>query len=412
MLNALRYHLALALAISLYACGGGGSTGSSSISSSSSGVTGSSSSSSSSGSSSSNGSSSSSSGSGATNYTLTELAPLSSGGTGTFVSAVNDVGQAVGYTGYGDVDEPQIWDGATTTALQQCGLACVTTAINSSGTIAGYGFGSAGAQAVTWTGISATTLTNPSMGPDQNAEAYAINDAGQVVGYINNEATGNNNATSWIAGAPTALASNGADVTVAQGINNTGQIVGYAGSNSSDTETAVVWHGTVMSELASLGGPQTQATAVNDAGQVVGWSNLPAISSTTNQYISHATSWNGNAVTDLGTLGGSISQALSIDASGQIVGNSTLATDPTSPSGATVTHAVIWNHGVIVDLNTELAAAVSVYVTLANATGINDSGQIVANGTDSRIHNGNAQLTPMAFLLTPVVSSNASAASK
>jgi len=339
---------------------------------------------------------------------LTELAPLSSGNTGTFVSGINGAGQAVGFTGYGGVDEPQMWQGGAITMLQQCGLACVTTAINSGGTIAGYGYGSGSAQAVSWTGSTATTLSNPTIGPDQNAEAYAINEAGQIVGYINDAASGNNYATSWIAGVPTTLPSQGAAASVAQGINNTGLIAGYTVSSSDGTETAVVWNASGASNLNSLGGPQTQATAVNDAGQVVGWSDLPAISPTTNQYVSHATIWHGTAVTDLGTLGGSISQAFGINASGQVVGSSSLTGDPTSTPGAVITHAVIWYNGGMVDLNTELAPAVSAYVTLGSATGINDSGQIVANGTDSRVQNANGQLTPAAFLLTPVAKSSAS----
>jgi probable HAF family extracellular repeat protein len=84
---------------------------------------------------------------------------------------------------------------------------------------------------------------------------------------------------------------------------------------------------------------------------------------------------------DLGTLGGSLSEAHSINCAGQVVGWSRI-------SGDLVNHAFVYSDGVMYDLN----ALVSLGAELNSAEGINDSGQIIANGS-----NGHA------YLLTPVV---------
>jgi len=62
--------------------------------------------------------------------------------------------------------------------------------------------------------------------------------------------------------------------------------------------------------------------------------------------------------------------------------------DLTQIVGATDTRAFIYSDGIMTDLNSDLVNSLG--VTLTEARGINDSGQIVANGGG------------MAFLLTPL----------
>jgi len=325
-------------------------------------------------------------------YTMTELLSPESGSTGTAVYGLNNTGQVVGQAYFGDNSSAILWSAGIGTALQEVNLNSVPMAVNAGGVAAGFGFGSSDAQALTWAQGVATTLNNPNTGFDSDAEALAINDSGQAVGYVNNSATQSNYAVTWIAGGAMPLASNGADVSEAEGINNTGLIVGYGLSNSTGLETAIVWGNGAAVNLNSLGGTQTEALAVNDAGEIVGWSDLSPGDTTT-----HAVSWTSGLLTDLGTLGGSVSEALSINASGQIVGYSNVGGDPVDALGNVITHAVIWNAGVLVDLNTEIDPAVALYVTLTSASGINDSGQIAVNGIDTR------EQYPTAYLMTPVV---------
>ena len=91
---------------------------------------------------------------------------------------------------------------------------------------------------------------------------------------------------------------------------------------------------------------------------------------------------------DLGRLGGSQSDGMGINANGQVVG--WYAT----PAGAG--HAFLYTNGHAFDLNKLISATEAKIYTLTDATGINDSGQIVANG----YLNGVANI-PRALLLTP-----------
>ena len=89
------------------------------------------------------------------------------------------------------------------------------------------------------------------------------------------------------------------------------------------------------------------------------------------------------AVTDLGGAG---SSDLGINASGQVIGFANTA--------AGAQHAFFYSNGQMVDLNSKIGSADSLY-TLISADAINNGGQIVANGIV------NATDQDVAFLLTP-----------
>src|SRR5438034_689441 len=182
--------------------------------------------------------------------------------------------------------------------------------------------------------------------------AYAINDAGQVVGI----SEGGSGAFLWQNGVMTDLGNLGvAYYTVAWAINDAGQAVGGS-SPDYGVEHAFLWSGGGMQDLGTLGGSASEARAINDAGQVVGWS-LNASGAT------HAFLWQNGTMTDLGTLpGGYASYAYGINDAGQVVG--------TSEDSSGVTHAFLWSGGTMIDLGTLGGCC-------GEARGINDAHQVV-----------------------------------
>jgi probable HAF family extracellular repeat protein len=153
--------------------------------------------------------------------------------------------------------------------------------------------------------------------------------------------------------------------TDASGINGAGEVVG-SGDNSQSYERACKYQNGVMTDLGTLGGPQASATAINAHGQIVGFAQ-------TGTDADHGFLDTGGKMTDLGLN----IFPNAINDSATIVG--------AGPGGP-----VIDSGGTIRNLNNLAPAG----FTLTTVVGINDNGQIVANGS-----NGSGQTH--AFLLTP-----------
>jgi len=156
----------------------------------------------------------------------------------------------------------------------------------------------------------------------------------------------------------------------ARGVNSSDQVVGYA-YLASGTFHAFLRTGGTMLDLGTLGGDYSYAYAINDAGQIVGAAALPDNTRT------HAFFSNGSGpFQDLGDLGYNVSEALALNSTGTlVVGRATVP----SNTGYTLYHAFAWNGGVMRDLN-GLIPANSDWI-LNEATGVNDAGVIVGNGT-------------------------------
>jgi uncharacterized membrane protein len=169
----------------------------------------------------------------------------------------------------------------------------------------------------------------------------------------------------WNHGQVTILASlPGSQYAVPVGINLAGEVVGIS-YDVNDSPTGLVWRkGVLTTELTGV-----EPSGLNDLGQVVGFAaGSPFI-------------WEGSTVTILPLIGkGAEGSAQAINDWGQIVGSETTA--------AGITEAVIWqaSGASVTNLNTLVAKndPLKPYVTLAGGSFINNLGQIVATGNDSR----------------------------
>lgn len=247
------------------------------------------------------------------------------------------------------------------------------------------------------------------IGSDTQSIAYALNNAGQVVGVSYNYGDLQPHAFMWQGGVLTSLGN-----FSPRDMNNSGAVVGHKTVfNAANlwVDTACRWAGGTLSDLGTLGGYTSDAFAINDSGDVVGQSFLP------DNVTLRACAWIGASTRDLGTLAGttgSKSAAADINAGRQVVGwSDTAAGEPhaclfqldanglvtsrtdlgvlgTSASyayginsagdvvGSSDAKGFIWSAGAMLDLNSLVVGAPGWTVTRAN--GINDAGVIVGEG--------------------------------
>ena len=159
--------------------------------------------------------------------------------------------------------------------------------------------------------------------------------------------------------------------SAATAINDKGQVVGISGQCANavggiSAHHAVLWENGIPTDIGNFGGIAWNTPAsINNRGEVVGFSDFPGDSAAHRNY--HGFLWTmAGGMTDLGTLPGDArSIAWAINAKGQIVGQST-----GGPNGS---HAVVWENGVPVDMNSRVSSS----LTLVYANDIDDSGVIV-----------------------------------
>ncbi len=236
-------------------------------------------------------------------------------------------------------------------------------------------------------------------GPYLNSAATAVNSSGQVVGYSDLNFTENAFRTAPNAAINPAtdnLGTLGGSRSYAYGINDTGQAVGYsdltgdAAQHAFRTAANAAINPTT-DDLGTLGGTYSYAYGINASGQVVGSSDTSASGGKVHAFVTAANASINPPIDDLGTLGGPTSQADAINSSGQIVGKSDyIAGFSNFPD------AFFWSKATgMVDLNQQVPSTAK--ISLSEATAINDSGQIVANGTNKSNSTGAVH----AYLLTP-----------
>ncbi|MGA2257791.1 MAG: hypothetical protein ABSG53_24270, partial [Thermoguttaceae bacterium] len=310
-------------------------------------------------------------------YTLTDLG-----------SALNIDSEAMGINNSGQV----VWTGGVNGGavlysggtIQELGTLPGGTGseafgINDSGQVVGESITNSMCYAVLYSGGTIQNLGTPLGGC-----ATGINDSGQITGWASGSYGGHSYVFLYSGGTMQDLGTLGGENGQPTGINDSGQVVGFS-QISGSLEHAFLWQsGSGMRDLGTLGGKESEAFGINNSGQVVGFSQFSVGVSTY-----HAFLYGGGVMHDLGTLPGGIqSCANGINNSGQVVGISIIA-------GYGASRAFLFSGGTMEDLN-NLIAPNSGW-TLDDAFGINDKGQIIAEGT-------NISGQQDAFLLSPATS--------
>jgi probable HAF family extracellular repeat protein len=215
---------------------------------------------------------------------------------------------------------------------------------------------------------------------------YGINASGNIVGY--NYYNGGNPHACFISNnvSKTMPGISSAPVSFASDINNSNHIVGDALLPGQSSRHAYLYADGSVKDLGTLGGTagsySSYATAINNNEQIVG------ASLTTSNVARHAFIYSNNHMTDLGALtgAGGESVAYAINDRGVAVGYSMTTNN--------VQHACVYTDGSVRDLNGLVINQNSGW-TLQTAWSINNAGKIV--GVEV-----NSSGASHAFLLTPI----------
>jgi probable HAF family extracellular repeat protein len=311
-------------------------------------------------------------------WTITDLGVLADWGISK-ATAINNNGQVVGYASTGefnsqglDVNHAFLWQNGSMSDLGVIGgssasLNSYAYGINDSGQIVGA------AQVVGGDTNSYTFLYTGSAMQNLNVAgtAYGINNTGQIAGSGYNNHAFRRNSDGSIQDLGT-LSTYSAAKSYGRAINSSGQVAAYdgIGMGQSATNQGFIWTNGTKQSTGTLGGTNSTIYGINNAGLVVGTSEI------TGGYYTHAFLYADGQRIDLGTLGDT-SQANQINNNGQIVGLS----DGVFDDGNS-THGVLWTINAdgtvtMTDLNDLIQGQ---GWSLAEATGINEKGQIVGWG--------------------------------
>ena len=224
------------------------------------------------------------------NGTLTGLIRLAGDNDRGVAHDINNNGVIVGISSNGVASRPTRWvngvasdlgsvDGLSTTTgrawgLNEAGQAVGNSRRDTAGTVT---------QATFWSGTGAP-LNLGSLLPDSFSDAFAINAAGTIAGVAvaGNTSSGTNirQAVRWnfngSAYALEALGSMGRTFSEAKAINDAGQIVGFVTNISGSPQRAFLYQAGAMVDLNTFidvasGFTLATAEGINDRGDIVGW---------------------------------------------------------------------------------------------------------------------------------------------
>ena len=273
------------------------------------------------------------------------------------------------------------------------GADSAASAINDAGQVVGRSKTVAGVNhAFVWTpGGTGGVATNPQMkelNPSGLAsQATGINASGKITGYVTVPAGGQKTqdrpfiySNGTLAQIP--VPTGNFPYVYAYAINDAGKVVGEAYSNSAAAAHGFVYDGTISTEIGDFGGGSSSPAAINNNDRIVGYS-------TNTDGYDRAFVYTGGVMNDLGTLGGHYSYANAINNKDQIVGGA-FSDDADSIFHAFLTDGV----NPMIDLNAKVTSKAADWV-LSSASSINDGGTIVGTGTRGGAKHG-FMLVPLA----------------
>jgi|SRR5579871_792243 len=327
-------------------------------------------------------------------YTIVDIGAMP-GDTSSEANAINSVDQVVG-TSYASATISSyhafIW--SSTTGMKKLGTLSGDTnsralGINDLGQVVGISEGTL-YTAFVWSSANGMQGIGGFTSGDYSS-AFGIDASGSVAG--NSFTLSSGQAFRWTQrdGLQTLWMLSGDINSTALGCSPSGFIAGY--SRDTTSSHACIWasSGGAKSLGKLSGNTDSEALAVNNAGQVIGnsYTSVPGSSlETYKSYRAFLWSQNGGMIS-LGILPGDTSSfAAAINLQGLVVGTS----ENLAGSSPTTPRAFLWTSSTgIVDLNTRIPSNTGWILT--GATGINDSGKIVGNGTLNGVQH--------AFLLIP-----------
>ena len=289
---------------------------------------------------------------------------------------INNLGQVVGAASVGDSYHAFVYAGGILTDLGTFGGDTSTAfAINDAGQVVGmsYSYSDTPTRGFLYSGGGMSAI----QAGTGNTYAYGINNAGIVVGAMTvstPQGDAYQHAYTWAGNGFTDLGTpaNG-DGSRAFAINGRGEVVGAAANTVNGApnfpENPFVYRNGTMSDMGNFGGIWSSAASINDAGQVVGYSGIDFGSASDEIYSRSAFLYEGGVLHNLGGLAPyRSSDATDINNLGQIVGTAGLA-DGTA-------HAFLYEGGTMIDLNALIDPASG--WTIQGAAAINDLQQIAA----------------------------------
>lgn len=218
-------------------------------------------------------------------FGMRELGTL--GGAGSYATALNDAGQVIGVAQTSSGDSlPFLYSGGSMTSLGTLGgISTGVTAINNSGYVVGYSYPpedpdptiDTGPRAVMYTpGSTIRTVGNLPF-PNPYSWAADINEDGDIVGYSGPFGPGDAPYYPFLFadGLMTRLGDIGGSFNAATALNDYGQVVGYVSlPNQLYDRHAFLYADGVLTDLDGRSSPSYSiANDINNLGQVVGTSD-------------------------------------------------------------------------------------------------------------------------------------------